>query len=242
VNIVATYSIKGGVGKTSAAVNLGYLAARAMRRTLIWDLDPQGGATYLFRVRPIVRGGGRGLIRRKHPLADAVKATDYDLLDLLPADFSYRHLDLELDAVRKPENRLARLMEPLAEDYDLVLLDCPPSVSLISESVCRAADVLVVPVIPAPLSVRTLAQLTDFVDSLPGRSPAILPFLSMADPRRPLHREAAASLPGAPLVPASAYVERMGDRRAPLAAFAPNSPAAAAYEKLWAALADLLDP
>jgi cellulose biosynthesis protein BcsQ len=242
VNIVATYSIKGGVGKTSAAVNLGYLAARAMRRTLIWDLDPQGGATYLFRVRPIVRGGGRGLIRRKHPLVDAVKATDYDLLDLLPADFSYRHLDLELDAVRKPTTRLAQLLEPLAEDYDLVLLDCPPSVSLISESVCRAADVLVVPVIPAPLSVRTLAQLTDFVDGLPGRSPEIVPFLSMADRRRPLHREAAASLPDAPLVPASAHVERMGDRRAPLASFAPHSPAAAAYEKLWAALADLLDP
>ena len=60
VKVVATYSIKGGVGKTSAAVNLGALAARDGLRTVIWDLDPQGAASFLFRVKPKVKGGGRG--------------------------------------------------------------------------------------------------------------------------------------------------------------------------------------
>ena len=55
--VLATYNIKGGVGKTSAAVNLAFLAARDGAPTLLWDLDPQGGSTYLFRVKPKVRGG-----------------------------------------------------------------------------------------------------------------------------------------------------------------------------------------
>ena len=69
--VLATYNIKGGVGKTSAAVNLAYLAARDGLRTLLWDLDPQGGSTYLFRVKPKIRGGGRKLVRLKSDVADA---------------------------------------------------------------------------------------------------------------------------------------------------------------------------
>jgi len=63
--VLATYNIKGGVGKTSAAVNLAYLSARGGARTLLWDLDPQGASTYLFRVKPKVKGGGRKLVRAK---------------------------------------------------------------------------------------------------------------------------------------------------------------------------------
>ena len=95
--VLATYNIKGGVGKTSAAVNLAYLAARGGARTLLWDLDPQGGSTYLLRVKPKVRGGGRKLVRGKSAIDALIKGTDYDGLDLLPADFSYRHMDLALD-------------------------------------------------------------------------------------------------------------------------------------------------
>ena len=63
MKVLATYSIKGGVGKTSAAVNLGALAARDGVRTLVWDLDPQGAASFLFRVKPKVKGGGKQLVR-----------------------------------------------------------------------------------------------------------------------------------------------------------------------------------
>ena len=59
MKVVATYNIKGGVGKTSTAVNIAFLAARGGLRTLIWDLDPQGSATYLFRVKPKVKGAAR---------------------------------------------------------------------------------------------------------------------------------------------------------------------------------------
>ena len=97
MKVIATYNIKGGVGKTTAAVNLGYLAAQDGLRTLLWDLDPQAAATYMFRVRPRVKGGGKALIRGTRSLDDAIKGTDFDRLDLLPGDFTYRNMDLLLD-------------------------------------------------------------------------------------------------------------------------------------------------
>lgn len=239
MRVMATYSIKGGVGKTAAAVNLGYLAARSGLRTLVWDLDPQGAATWLFRVKPKVKGGGAALVKGRRALGDAVKATDFDGLDLLPADFSYRHLDLDLDGARRPRHRLARLLSPLTSEYDLVLLDCPPSISLVSESVFEAAGTLLVPLVPTTLSLRTLDQLTAFLDGAKGRPPGVLAFFSMADRRKRLHREVMATLPAeragvlGAAVPSCTEVERMGLHRAPVPAFAPRSRAAAAYEALW---------
>lgn len=239
MRVLATYNIKGGVGKTSAAANLAYLAAAAGERTLLWDLDPQGAATYLFKLRPGVKGGGKGLIRGKRELDDAVKGTEFERLDVVPADFRYRGMDLALDAQKKSTQRLGRLLEPLADDYDLAILDCAPSVSLVSENVLHAAHLLVVPLIPSPLSLRTLDQLREFVaDARPPR-PRLLAFFSMVDRRRRLHRETVERMVhqddvAAAVVPQSTYVEQMAVRQAPLAAFAPRSPAAEAYAQLWA--------
>jgi cellulose biosynthesis protein BcsQ len=234
--VLATYNIKGGVGKTSAAVNLAYLASRDGARTLLWDLDPQGASTYLFRIKPKVRGGGRKLVRLKSNVAKLVKGTDHDGLDLLPADFSYRHMDLVLKRFKRPTRRLERVLEPLRGDYDYVFLDCPPSISLVSGSVFAAADALLVPIIPATLSSRTLAQLEALLDG----SPRVLAFFSMVDGRKRLHREVMEHLRAehpsvlGSAIPASAEVERMGPERGVLASFAPHGRAAAAYEALWA--------
>src|SRR3954451_17342922 len=181
--VLATYNIKGGVGKTSASVNLAYLAARDGARTLLWDLDPQGGSTYLLRVKPKVKGGGRKLVRGKSQLDSLVKGTDFDGLDLLPADFSYRHMDIALDTTKRPTRRLSRLLAPLAGEYEYVFLDCPPSISLVSESVFDAADALLVPLIPATLSARTFDQLSTLLADA-SRSPQLLAFFSMVDARK----------------------------------------------------------
>lgn len=231
--ILATYNIKGGVGKTSAAVNLATLAAQDGHRTLLWDLDPQGASTYLFRVKPKVKGGGSKLVRGKTDVEAQLKGTDTEGLDLLPADFSYRHMDLALDGTKKPTTRLRRVLEPLA-GYDYTFLDCPPSISLVSESVFEAADALLVPIIPATLSSRTLDQLHGVL----GKGPQVLGFFSMADRRKKLHRELMDELAREhdvleTVIPTSADVERMGARRAAIVAFAPRSAAARAYANLW---------
>jgi cellulose biosynthesis protein BcsQ len=233
--VLATYNIKGGVGKTSAAVNLAYLSAMKGSRTLLWDLDPQGASTYLFRVRPKVRGGGRKLVRGRSEAAALVKGTDYERLDLLPADFSYRHMDLALDTMKQPTTRLARVLDQLRGDYDYVFLDCPPSISLVSESVFEAADALLVPIIPAILSSRTFEQLAALVEG----GPLVLAFFSMVEVRKSLHREVMARLRAAHVtmlgaaVPSADEVERMGSERRVVAEIDPGGRAAMAYEALW---------
>ena len=239
MKVIATYNIKGGVGKTATAVNIAYLAASQGQRVLLWDLDPQAAASFLFRVRPKVKGGGKALIAGKRPVDDAIKATDFDNLDLLPADFTYRNLDLHLDGERKSATRLRSLLTPLRRQYDLVVLDCPPSISLLSENVLHAADLLLVPLIPTTLSVRTLDQLTEFIGGFDGKRPRVLAFFSMLDRRKRLHREIADELPAtrkdvaAAAIPALSAIERMSLQRAPITAAAPRSRAASYYRDLW---------
>ncbi|HWD85127.1 MAG TPA: AAA family ATPase [Solirubrobacteraceae bacterium] len=243
--VLATYNIKGGVGKTSAAVNLAYLAARDGHATLIWDLDPQGASTYLFRIRPRLKGGARELVALRSRVGELIKGTDHERLDLLPADFSLRHLDLDLDAFKRPALRLAKVIEPMRADYDYIFLDCAPSISLVSESVFEAADALLVPIIPAALSSRTFEQLEELagrdVNGQGGRVGfRVLAFFSMVEVGRPMHRSVMARMREAHHVtmlgagiPDSEDVEQMGEERDPVGAFAPASPAAMAYEALW---------
>ncbi|MGE5292475.1 MAG: ParA family protein [Micromonosporaceae bacterium] len=239
MKIYATYNVKGGVGKTSAAVNLAYLASREGRSTLLWDLDPQAAATFLLRVRPRVKGGGKALVRGARSLDSAIKGTDFEHLDLLPADFTYRRMDLQLDAAKKPTRQIGRLLAPLEGEYDVVFLDCPPSVSLVSENVLHAADTLIVPLIPTTLCTRTLDQLTTFVESFDSHQPSIVAFFSMVDRRKRLHRDIVENLPAeradiaAAIVPALSLIEQMAIRRAPLPFYAPRSRAAQCYRQLW---------
>ena len=248
MKVLAAWSIKGGVGKTSAAANMAYLAAREGKRTLLWDLDPQGAATYLFRVKDKVRGGSAGLVRAEGSLPERIRRTSIDRLDVLPASLRLRDLDLALDALKKSTRRLGRLLDSVADDYDLAVLDCPPSISLVSENVVEAANVLLVPLIPAALSVRTLDQLTGFVATVTDHPPIVLAFLSLVDKRRRLHRELTERLGversdvALTSIPDSAVVERMGERRAPVMQFAPRSPAAQAYAELWIEVASQLWP
>jgi chromosome partitioning protein len=245
--VLATYNIKGGVGKTSAAVNLAYLAATGGARTLLWDLDPQGASTYVFRIKPRVKGGGRKLVRGKSDVDSLIKGTDHERLELLPADFSYRHMDLALADSKDPTQRLAKVLLSLGDEYDYVFLDCPPSISLVSEGVFEAADALLVPIVPATLSSRTFDQLRAVVADGDG-APQLLAFLSMVDARKRLHRELVVSLQAdyaevlTVAIPAASDVERMGSERTVLEEFAPRSRAAHAYRELWSEIRDRLAP
>jgi chromosome partitioning protein len=246
VKVVATYNIKGGVGKTSAAVNMAALGARDGLRTLLWDLDPQGAASFLFRVRPKVKGGARKLVGGRSDVTELLRGTDVEGLDLLPADFSYRHMDLALDDAGKPTRVLGKLLEPLADHYDVAVLDCPPSISLVSESVFEAADGLLVPLIPSTLTLRTFEQLDTFVAERVSHPPEIIAFFSMVDRRKRLHRQVVEAFPDErkdvahTAIPAATEVELMGVRRAPVVIDRPHSRAGRAYAGLWAEVRERL--
>lgn len=246
MKILATYNIKGGVGKTTAAVNLAYMAARSGYPTLVWDLDPQGASSYYFRIKPKIKGGGKQLIAGKRELDGLIKGTDYDHLDLLPADFSFRNLDLVLDANKKPTRRLRKLLKPLADEYEFIFLDCPPNISLLSEAVFEATDVLLSPVIPTTLSVRTLDQLKKFINDSDLNHMRLMPFFSMVDKRKKLHREVIESLPKqhpdilTSAIPYASDVERMGLERMPLGGFVNKSTSLTAFNALWQEVFSLL--
>jgi chromosome partitioning protein len=247
VKIIAVTNIKGGVGKTTAAVNLAYLCAASGRTTLLWDLDPQGSATYILRAEAHEEATVKKLLAGKRELPELILATGYAGLDLLPADFSYRNFAVHLAQHRHPTERLLKMSRSLREIYDVLFLDSPAGISLLSENVLRAADIAVVPLVPTPLSVRMLVRLQEFIAAEGWTDLALLPFFSMVDRRRSLHRElidsTRAQLPMllATEVPYRSEIERMTLGRAPLAALAPSSEAALIYAALWAEIALRLD-
>ncbi len=237
--IIATYNIKGGVGKTSTAVNLAFLAAQQNYNTLVWDLDPQGASSYYFRVKPKVKGGSKKLIAGDRELDGLIKATDFENLDLLPADFSFRNLDLVLDQRKKPTQRLKKLLKPLTLEYDFIFLDCPPNISLLSEAIFEASDCLLSPIIPTTLSLRTLEQLKKYLKDNKLKHLKLLPFFSMADRRKKMHRDIIETLAQQhpdilqSIIPYASDVERMGWERTPLMEYVRKSPSVDAYQSLW---------
>jgi cellulose biosynthesis protein BcsQ len=248
VKIVALYSIKGGVGKTAAAVNLAYAASRDGMRTLIVDLDHQGASSFYFRVRPRRKFDGEALLKGGKQVDRSVRATDFEGLDILPADRSFRTLDLALDALKKSRTRLARKLRPTWRDYDVVVLDCPPALNLTAENVFRAADVVLTPLIPTTLSVRSDEMLREFFADHELDRAKIVAFFSMVDRRKKLHREVVEEFAAgdqrvfATAIPYASDVERMGVHREPVECFAPSSAAAEAYRSLWADLRRFLRP
>lgn len=241
MKIIAVTNIKGGVGKTTTAVNLAYLCATGGQRTLLWDLDPQGGATYILGIDPDGHefASAKKLLAGKCEVPEQIVASGYPNLDVLPANLSYRKFDIHLNAQKKPTERLLKMSRSLREVYEVLFLDCPPGISLLSENVLHAADVVMVPLLPTPLSLRMLVQLRDFIGHQGWQDLLLLPFFSMVDIRRSLHRELMASTRAqfpAVLnteVPYWSEIERMSLRRAPLPAVSPNSGATPIYTALW---------
>ncbi|WP_089937690.1 ParA family protein [Candidatus Entotheonella palauensis] len=236
---LAIFHTKGGVGKTAAAVNLAYLAAQSDAPTLLCDLDPQGSATFYFRVKPHVQAGAKVITRGGKHLTQSIKETDYEGLDLLPSDVSYRHFSLALDKIKGGKKRLQESLAPLQALYTYIVLDCPPTLSLLTESILTAADNLLIPVVPTTLSMRAYAQLLAFVyDQHYGDRP-ITAFFSMVERSKTLHRTVMQETLGhdhrflKSFIPYTADIEKMGLRREPVGAFAPHSPGALAYAALW---------
>ncbi|MGR3805726.1 ParA family protein [Marinibacterium profundimaris] len=239
MKIIASYSNKGGVGKTACAVNLAYSLAQSGHRVLLCDLDPQGASGFYFRVRPSRGLTGKRFFTRAERISDAIRGSDFDNLDILPANMNFRDFDVFLSRMKRSQSRLGKALRGVREEYDCVVLDCPPNISTLSEAVFRAADAIVVPVIPTTLSERTFAQLLEFFKDHGLEKRKIRAFFSMAQGTKKLHGETMRRMRKDHAkrfldvtIPASTDVEKMGVHRAPVGSFAPSHDAAKAYMTL----------
>ncbi|MFC2969505.1 ParA family protein [Acidimangrovimonas pyrenivorans] len=240
MKIIACYSNKGGVGKTAASVNLAYAFAAAGRRTLLCDLDPQGASSFYFRVKPSKKLTEARFFKDVEQFTKAIRGSDYDNLDILPANMSFRDFDVFLARMRNPRSRLKKALKGVKADYDVILLDCPPNISTLSENVFRAADAIVVPVIPTTLSQRTFEQLTGFFRDHDLPLKKLHGFFSMVQGVKALHGETIAEMTRTyrkrfmkTQIPFASDIERMGVHRAPVMATAPASAASKAYRALY---------
>lgn len=239
MKIFASYNIKGGVGKTTCAVNLAYLSAQEGARTLIWDLDPQGGTSYYMCVKPKVEGGAKGLLEGKADVGGSLRMTGYPNLDLLPADISFRMLDVEIHDMSKPERAFEKTLRHIAKDYDHLFLDCPPNLSQTSEQIFRISDVLMVPLIPTTLSLRAYNRLVQFLSKHRGKRLRVLPFFNQVNMEKPIHRAVVNNVREKhniflkSVIPDSNVIEAMGVKRAPVCSFARDSEEAQAFRALW---------
>ncbi len=235
---IAVCNLKGGVGKTTTAVNLSYLAAESCRRVLLWDLDPQAASTFAFRVRPHVAGFTKRSLENGEALRAAIKQTDYDNLYLLPADFAYQKLDRMLSSLGNPGRVMRSLLATIGEDFDVVFLDCPATFSHLAEAILAAADTIIVPAIPTVLSLRMVAELIRQAERSQSRS-ALAAVFNMVDRRKTLHRRAcelAAEHPELFLsteIPYASVVEQMAARRMPTVVYAAPTTAGRAFVQVW---------
>jgi chromosome partitioning protein len=197
--VISISNQKGGVGKTTSAVNLAASLAAAGHRTLLVDVDPQGNATSGVGIDPRARPGSMyDVLVRGEPLASVIRPTDVPRLALAPAHVDLVGAELELVAIPARETRLKAALAPVRARYDFVLIDCPPSLGLITLNALAAADAVLVPVQCEYYALEGLGQLTRTVDLVRRQINPALELLgivlTMADRRNNLSQQVSAEV------------------------------------------------
>ncbi len=238
MKVLAVYNLKGGVGKTSTAVNMAYLASQAGYKTILWDLDPQGASSWYFNSDYEGKVNAKKIINQKTQLCKLIQKTDFPNLDIIPADISFGQFDVQLDKINN-NLQLEKVIEPFRDNYSLLILDCPPGLTRLTENVFEAMDAVLLPMIPTWLSLRSYDQLRLFLTDRKLSHKQIYPFFSMVDYRKKLHQDWL-KIPPAQItkllksyITYSSLVEKMGEKKLPVELFAKNTSVAASYRTLW---------
>lgn len=235
---IALYNLKGGVGKTASCVNLSYLASLDGYKVLLWDLDPQGSTSFYYDVAPKIKSGTSKLFNEQLDLEELVMHTEYENIDIIPADLTARNLELILEELKTSKRRFKSILSKLEKDYDFVFIDCPPGFSVLSENIFHAVEIILMPTIPTTLSVRTYESVVEYFSEKSLDSTKLMCFFTMVDSRKNLHHETMQQLAKdnkffGNYIPYLSDVEKMGVHQAPLPWFAPSSYASQCYRDLW---------
>jgi chromosome partitioning protein len=234
---LALYNLKGGVGKTAATINLAYLAAKEGYKTLIWDMDPQGSSSFYLGAAG-TKNESKKLLNSEMELLDAVQSSAYENLDIIPADLSARHADVLLHEMKQAKRKISTLLSTLKKEYDVVILDCPPGISILHDAIFAGVDWILMPNIPTTLSIRSYETVATYFKENDLDIAKVKCFFSMVDHRKNLHHEVMNSFYKdkyflKSYIPYLSDVEKMGINEAPLETFAPSSYAAQCYRDLW---------
>ena len=198
----------------------------------MWDLDGQGAASYILGQQP----GGKSVksgITRHADLSAMVRASSSVGIDVLPADESLLMLDVALHDLGK-RRRIAKIAADLAQEYDRVIIDAPPGLTDTSDQILRAADLVVVPVIPSALSQRSLDVIKDYVNRKKGPHVTLAPVFSMVDRRRAVHQAELTKHKAWPVIPMASAYEKVSEERKPIGELMPRSaPPVEAIAQLW---------
>ena len=194
--IVAVANQKGGVGKTTTAINLGASLAVMEKRTLLVDLDPQGNATTGLGIdRAKLAKSIYDVFTGSLLLTDVVCKTLLPYLFVAPATKDLIGVEIELVSVEKREERLKRSLQPLAGEFDYLLIDCPPSLGLLTLNALTAADTLIIPLQCEYYALEGLSSLLETLTLVQKATNASLTLggilLTMFDSRNKLSRDVA---------------------------------------------------
>lgn len=244
VRVTACTNQKGGVGKTTTVINLAAYLALSGTRTLVIDLDPQGNATSGLGVdrRSVDRSSYEALIDRV-PMTELVIGTPVTGLDLVPSNPALSGAEVELVGVMARERRLAASLAELNGRYDRVLIDCPPSLGLLTLNALTAADGVLIPIQTEYYALEGLSQLVNTIRRVrEGLNPRLEiegVLLTMYDARTKLSAQVASEvrrhMNGTvydTVVPRSVRLSEAPSHGLPIALYDPTSRGADAYREL----------
>jgi chromosome partitioning protein len=230
---IAIFNSKGGVGKTTVAVNLAWEAAQAGHRVLLWEIDEQGDSSWILgEGSSIPRVDLATLMNDIRDIRHYIHASKVAGISLIAGDPDLRHTD-NFFVQYSRQQKLARLMASLKEEYEVVILDCAPGFSEANRKILLLVDLIVVPIVPSALALRGMTRIRDFLTVHRGHHPPMLPLYSMVDRRRTRHKAALAQHPDWPILPMASEIEQMSERRAPVGSFAPSGVSRQVFHLLW---------